>query len=99
MISPFKAALGIDYRIFEDKLETAIHIRFGPPAKTPKEIKALIKKADRPRAFSEPTQLAGFGHAESLVLFGAPPPRYHLTIEPWSTAEAQRRYVERFDKL
>ena len=29
MISPFKAALGVDYRIFEDKLETAVHVRFG----------------------------------------------------------------------
>ena len=35
MISPFKAALGLDYKIFEEKLETAIHIRFGIPAKTP----------------------------------------------------------------
>jgi 5'-deoxynucleotidase YfbR-like HD superfamily hydrolase len=28
MISPFKAALGVDYRTFEDRLESAIHIRF-----------------------------------------------------------------------
>ena len=35
MISPFKAALGLDYRSFEDRLESAIHIRFGLPARTP----------------------------------------------------------------
>ena len=32
MISPFKAALGLDYRTFEERLETAIHLRFGLPA-------------------------------------------------------------------
>ena len=99
MISPFKAALGIDYKIFEDKLETAIHVRFGLPAKTPQAVKALIKKADRACAFFEATQLAGFEHKESLALFGAPPVGYRLEIEPWSTSEAQRRYVERFEQL
>ena len=99
MISPFKAALGIDYRIFEEKLETAIHVRFGLPARTPPAVKALIKQADRACAFFEATQLAGFAHDESLALFGAPPAGYHLDIEPWSPSEAQRRYVERFEML
>ena len=99
MISPFKAALGIDYKIFEEKLETAIHIRFGLPPKTPKDIKALIKTADRACAFFEATQLAGFGHDESLSLFGAPPAGYSLSIQPWSPSEAQRRYVDRFETL
>ena len=35
MISPFKAALGLDYRTFEERLEPAIHLRFGLPAKPP----------------------------------------------------------------
>ena len=99
MISPFKAALGIDYKIFEDKLEAAIHIRFGLPPKTPAEIKALIKKADHACAFFEATQLAGFGHDESLSLFGAPPAGYSLMIEPWPTKAAQARFVERFELL
>jgi len=99
MISPFKAALGIDYKIFEEKLETAIHVRFGLPAKTPATVKALIKRADHACAFFEATQLAGFEHDESLALFGAPPAGYHLQIEPWSPAEAQRRYVDRFHDL
>jgi len=99
MISPFKAALGIDYKIFEEKLETAIHVRFGLPAKTPQAVKAVIKKADHACAFFEATQLAGFDHDESLALFGAPPSGYHLQIEPWSPSEAQRRYVERFEEL
>ena len=33
MISPFKAALGLDYRTFEERLEHAIHLRFGVPPK------------------------------------------------------------------
>jgi 5'-deoxynucleotidase YfbR-like HD superfamily hydrolase len=99
MISPFKAALGLDYKLFEEKLEGAIHIRFGLPPKTPAPIKALIKKADHACAFFEATQLAGFAHDESLALFGAPPAGYQLKIEPWSPLEAQRRYVERFEVL
>ena len=35
MISPFKTALGVDYRTFEDRLEMAIHVRFGLPARIP----------------------------------------------------------------
>ena len=32
MISPFKAALGVDYKAFENRLLSAIHLRFGLPA-------------------------------------------------------------------
>jgi 5'-deoxynucleotidase YfbR-like HD superfamily hydrolase len=99
MISPFKAALGLDYRIFEERLESAIHIRFGLPVKTPVHIKRLIKSADRACAFFEATQLAGFGHAESLALFGAPPPGYRRQIEPLSPTAAEAQYLERFRRL
>jgi 5'-deoxynucleotidase YfbR-like HD superfamily hydrolase len=99
MISPFKAALGFDYRAFEDRLEGAIHIRFGLPAKTPAPIKALIKQADVACAFFEATQLAGFSHAEALRLFGAPPMGYGLRIEPLAAATAQTRYLERYHVL
>ena len=99
MISPFKTALGLDYRRFEDRLEAAIHIRFGLPPKTPAPIKALIKQADRACAFFEATQLAGFTVAESLNLFGHPPDGYSLTVEPMPAAEAQEHYVHRFHLL
>lgn len=99
MISPFKAALGLDYKIFEEKLETAIHIRFGIPAKTPLAIKKLIKQADRACAFFEATQLAGFNHSEALEFFDAPPAGYDLHIEPLAPAQAQIRYVERYHVL
>jgi len=99
MISPFKAALGVDYRTFEERLETAIHVRFGLPAKTPVEIKKLIKQADRACAFFEATQLAGFTHEESLAFFDAPPRGYSLAIDPLPPAQAQARYLQRYAVL
>ena len=99
MISPFKAALGVDYRAFEDRLETAIHRRFGLPAKTPAPIKALLKRADLISAYFEATQLAGFNASESVRLFGAPPAGMTLDLEPWTAPDAQRRYLERFAAL
>ncbi|MDQ0463912.1 5'-deoxynucleotidase YfbR-like HD superfamily hydrolase [Caulobacter ginsengisoli] len=99
MISPFKAALGVSYKDFEERLEHAIHARFGLPAKTPVPIKKLIKQADRACAFFEATQLAGFSHAESLDFFGAPPAGYSLTIDPLAPNDASARYVHRFHVL
>ncbi|MFM8940863.1 MAG: YfbR-like 5'-deoxynucleotidase [Phenylobacterium sp.] len=99
MISPFKAALGYDYKVIEHRLEQAIHIRFGLPARTPAEIRKLIKTADRVCAFFEAVQLAGFGREESVTLFGAPPPDYAIEIEPLAPAPAQALYVERFHFL
>ena len=99
MISPFKAALGLDYRNFEGRLEHAIHTRFGLPARTPANIAKLIKTADRASAFFEATQLAGFSPDEALKLFGPPPRRYTLHIEPLPPSEAQNRYVQRYHLL
>jgi hypothetical protein len=72
MISPFKAALGYDYKAFELRLMRAIHIRFGLPAQMPDEAEALIKQADKMAAYLEATQLAGFGIDEALKFFGRP---------------------------
>ena len=35
LISPFKAAIGINYKALELKLQAAIHLRFGLPAMVP----------------------------------------------------------------
>jgi len=99
MISPFKSALGVNYKAFEARLESAIHVRFGLPPKNPVAIKTLIKKADRACAFFEATQLAGFGRDESVRLFGAPPRGYDLVIDPLPAPVAQARYLERFRVL
>jgi 5'-deoxynucleotidase YfbR-like HD superfamily hydrolase len=99
MISPFKAALGLDYRAFEDRLERAIHIRFGLPAKTPAEIKRLIKTADRISAYYEAVDLAGFSAEEARPLFGRPPRAVQLKLKPWPASEAQARFLEHFERL
>ena len=99
MISPFKAALGVNYKAFEARLEGAIHVRFGLPPKNPVEIKTLIKKADRACAFFEAIQLAGFNRTESLTLFGTPPRGYELVIDPLPAPVAQQRYLERYRVL
>jgi 5'-deoxynucleotidase YfbR-like HD superfamily hydrolase len=99
MISPFKAALGLNYRGFEGRLEGAIHIRFGLPPKTPPEIKALIKRADQACAYFEAVQLAGFTPAEALTFFGRPPRAFALTLEPQAPASAQAHFLHRFHVL
>jgi len=99
MISPFKAALGLDYRTFEARLEAAVHLRFDLPPTPPPAIKILIKQADRACAFFEAVQLAGFSPREALDLFGRPPPGYSLLLDPLSAAVAQSRYLERFHIL
>ena len=99
MISPFKAALGFDYKGFEHGLETAIHLRFGLPPIPPTAVKALIKRADRVSAYFEAVQLAGFSVAEARSLFGDPPEGYAPVLTPLAASPAQTRYLERFHVL
>ncbi len=99
MISPFKSALGLDYRQFEDRLEAAIHLRFGLPPHPPPEIKGLIKQADRISARFEAAQLAGFSEDEADAFFGIAPAGYHILLEPMSVRDAQARYLQRFETL
>ncbi len=75
MISPVKAAVGPGYGALDERLEAAIRIRFGLPAKIPQSIKRQIKKADRLSAWMEATQIAGFTVAEADRFFGAPDPK------------------------
>jgi uncharacterized protein len=72
LISPFKAALSLDYRAFEAKLLTAIHLRFGLPTELPDRVTKLIKRADKIAAYYEATGLAGFSRAEARRFFGQP---------------------------
>ncbi len=99
MISPFKAALGLDYKRFESHLEQAIHIRFGLPPLMPAALKKLIKQADHACAYFEATQLVGFTEAEALQFFGVPPEGYSLVIDPLPAREAQIAFVARVEQL
>ncbi len=99
LISPFKAAVGLDYKAFELRLLGAIHMRFGlPSALTPQET-LLIKKADRFAAYFEATQLAGFSVTEAREFFGTPSGATVPRLVPLPAQEAQLLYQERFKLL
>lgn len=100
LISPFKAAVGIDYKDFEMKLLAAIHIRFGLAPRQPREVTALIKRADRLAAFHEATQLAGFSPAEARSFFGRPSVglRKPLLV-PLPPEDVERQFLDRFRHL
>jgi uncharacterized protein len=103
MISPFKAVIGDAYKGVERRLLTAIHLRFGLPAKSAPELDDLIKAADRAAGYLEATRLAGFDPAEARRFFGRPPV-YSAAIErdyltPWPAQTAQARFLAQFKKL
>jgi uncharacterized protein len=103
MISPFKAALGDGYKAIEKRLLAAIHIRFSLPPVLAAEIEKQIKAADRGAAYLEATLSAGFSESEAKRLFGRDPGlpddvrEDYLT--PWNAAKAEKRFLERFNKL
>jgi len=103
MISPFKAALGLDYNSFEDDLMVAIHRRFGLPPTLPAPVKKLIKRADKASAFLEATQLAGFSIEEASRFFTRPTGlsgmRDLYQLEPLAAHSAQARFLIRFNQL
>jgi uncharacterized protein len=100
LISPFKTAIGVNYKDLELKLQAAIHLRFGLPALVPKPLAILFKKADHLSAFYEATQLAGFEEKEARRLFGAPPAGAKMPrLVPLPTPEAQAQFLERFHRL
>jgi hypothetical protein len=105
MISPFKAAIGYDYKAFENRLLAAIHMRFCLPPELPGAIAALIKRADRAAAYLEATQLAGFSHKEANRFFGRPAglkpgthaPFFHL--EGQAPERAKAAFLRKFRQL
>ncbi len=99
MISPFKTALGVDYRQFEGRLDTAIRLRFGLSPRMTDDIKVRVKQADQSAAFYEATRLAGFDIDEALTFFGPPPPGAAPDMTPLSANDAQALFLRRFEIL
>lgn len=99
MISPFKAALGIDYKAFEAQLEEAIHLRYGLPPKMPPTLKKKIKQCDLYCAWFEATQIAGFDPVEADKFFTPPPRDIKITIDPFPVVLAEKAFLERFAEL
>ena len=105
LITPFKSAIGLDYRELEDRLLQAVHIRFGLPGELPKTITKLIKRADKMAAFLEATQLAGFSDEEARRFFTVPRGlseqalRKFRKIVPLPVIDAQFMFIKRFEEL
>jgi len=95
LITPFKAAVGVDYKALESRLMTAIRLRFGLAAEEPGSLKDLIKRADRIAAYLEATQLAGFSPSEARRLFGHHKRFDAFELHPWAPAKAKRQFLER----
>ena len=105
LISPFKSAIGCDYKHFENRLLSAIHIRFGLPSLMDEQADRLIKSADAVAAYYEAKVLAGFSADEADQIFGRPlqlpndlQDRLNA-LDPWPTGLAQERFVTKFAEL
>lgn len=105
IISPFKAAMGGNYKEVENRLLGAIYLHFGLNAAAPAAVARVIKKADREAAYHEAVQLAEFEVEEARKFFGEPSlaafelDRFELLIRPWPTGEAHERFVDAVDML
>jgi len=99
LITPFKAAVGLDYKALEARLQAAVHLRFALPARPPKSAAVLIKRADRAAAYLEATQLAGFTSREGHRFFGRPRGLEDLRLEARPPTEAKDRFLDRFAEL
>jgi hypothetical protein len=105
LISPFKTAIGLDYKAFELRLLSAIHRRFDVPFPLPDAATLRIKAADRIAAYFEATQLAGFAQEEARLFFGEPPAlstdlQARLTaLASVPASQAQADFLTRFAEL
>ena len=105
IISPFKAAMGGNYKDVENRLLGAVHLHFALNATPPVAVQRQIKRADREAAYHEAVNLAGFAVEEARRFFGEPTlpafelERFDRLIRPWPTREAHDRFVDAVDML
>ena len=101
MISPFKAVVGGGYKLIEERLQRAIHIRFSLPPIQPESLRRTIKRADQVAAYFEATLLAGFSAVEATQYFGRPrgfdPDRFDFRPRPVRAVEDD--FLRRFRDL
>jgi len=103
LISPFKAAVGLDYKAFEHRLMAAICLRFGLPPRPTATLARLVKRADLLAAHLEATELAGFEEKEANRYFGrlpqGLPPRADLPLAPLPPGEVKAAFLARWRAL
>jgi uncharacterized protein len=99
LITPFKTVIGDAYKALENRIQAAVHLRFGLPVLLGEEWQAAIKRADRDAAFLEAVELAGFGEEEARRIFKFRPKRPKVALTAWPAEEARERFVQRFKSL
>jgi 5'-deoxynucleotidase YfbR-like HD superfamily hydrolase len=102
MISPFKAVIGQTYKAVEERIFSAVLLRFSLEAVQSQMLAKLAKRADRAAAFFEATRLAGFSEAEAEQFFGRPrllPEGLDGLLAPAPSDEIERRFLQRFRAL
>jgi 5'-deoxynucleotidase YfbR-like HD superfamily hydrolase len=109
-ISPVKPFLGSGYRALDNRLQTAIHLRYGLPATLPTEWKSAIKQADKVAAAAEARHVAGWTAKEISQALGIraasldkDPLARQLPKgkpwEPWPARHAANRFAEALGTL
>ena len=99
MITPLKSFLGEEYIQLEEKIQSAINIRFSLPGEIPKKIYKLIKNCDRQTAFIEAIQLAGFTLKEANKTLKMPKFIPDYKIIPISANKAEKLFLKKFKEL
>ena len=99
MITPLKSFLGDEYIQLEEKIQSAINIRFSLPGEIPKKIYKLIKNCDRQTAFIEAIQLAGFTLKEAKKTLKMPTLIPDYKIIPISANKAEKLFLKKFKEL
>lgn len=101
MISPVKSKVGPGYEELDNRLMSAILLRFGLPSSIPIKIKKGIKQADKISAWLEAVQIAGFDELEASKIFGVPDKNlrniFSITLRPPKLVRSS--FEEKFSKL
>jgi uncharacterized protein len=101
MISPVKYKVGPGYEELDNRLMSAILLRFGLPSTMPIKIKKSIKQADKISAWLEAVQIAGFEELEADKIFGAPNKNlkniFSITLR--SPKLVRRSFEDKFSEL
>ncbi len=98
LISPFKAAIGADYKQLENRLLEAIHLHFGIPASLPASVTQMIKRADTAAAYIEAVQMAGFEEHEASRIFSRPRDIPAVKLKGIAPEEAKQRFIRQMEK-
>ena len=99
MITPLKLFLGVEYIQLEEKIQSAINIRFSLPGEIPRKIYKLIKNCDRQTAFIEAIQLAGFTLKDAKKTLKIPKFIPDYKIIPISANKAEKLFLKKFMEL